>query len=42
MSHYTGFQRLDLQACIHDLHRAFSHAPKHPQQAIRDKYKQSR
>jgi len=41
LSHYTGFQRLDLQACIHDLHRTFSHAPKHPQQAIMDKYKQS-
>ncbi|KAJ7372008.1 Cyclin-A2 [Desmophyllum pertusum] len=42
LSHYTGFQLLDLQACVHDLHRTFSHASKHPQQAIREKYKNCR
>lgn len=42
LSHYTGFQLLDLQACVHDLHRTFSHASKHPQQAIREIYKNCR
>lgn len=41
LAHYTGFQLLDLQACVHDLHRAFSHAPKQQQQSIREKYKSS-
>lgn len=39
LCHYTGFQLLDLQACLHDLHRTFSLAAKNPQQAIREKYK---
>ncbi|XP_068701086.1 G2/mitotic-specific cyclin-A-like isoform X1 [Montipora foliosa] len=42
LSHYTGFQLLDLQACLHNLHRTFSHASKHPQQAIREKYRSPR
>lgn len=41
LAHYTGFQLLDLQACLHDLHRTFSHAPKQQQQSIREKYKNS-
>jgi len=39
LCHYTGFQLLDLQACLHDLHHTFSQAPKRQQQAIREKYK---
>lgn len=42
LCHYTGFQLLDLQPCLHSLHRTFSHASKHPQQAIREKYKSAR
>lgn len=41
LCHYTGFQLIDLQPCLHDLHRTFSHASQHPQQAIREKYKSS-
>ena len=42
LGHYTGFELYDLQACLHDLHRTFSHAPKHPQQAVREKYRNQR
>ncbi|KAK3752615.1 hypothetical protein QZH41_018802, partial [Actinostola sp. cb2023] len=42
LSRYSGFQLHQLQACIQDLHRVFAHAPKHPQQAIREKYKSSK
>lgn len=38
LCHYTGFQLLDLQPCLHDLHRTFSLAPKHAQKAVREKY----
>lgn len=42
MCHYTGFQLLDLQPCLHDLHRTFSLAPKHAQKAVREKYQSAR
>ncbi|XP_062513867.1 cyclin-A2-like [Corticium candelabrum] len=40
--HYSGYATGDVQACLQDLHCTFSHAPRHHQQAIRDKYSQAR
>ncbi|KXJ28471.1 G2/mitotic-specific cyclin-A [Exaiptasia diaphana] len=42
LSSYSGYELHQLQSCIQDLHRAFSHASKHPQKAIRDKYSSSK
>lgn len=36
----TGYTIAELQECLHDLYQAMCKAPQHPQQAVRDKYKQ--
>ncbi len=38
----TGYRDADLEECVRHLHKSFSDAPHHPQQAIREKYKQDK
>lgn len=38
----TGYSTSDFKECLHHLMNTFSNAPSHPQQAIREKYKQAK
>ena len=38
LQHYSGYSVMDIGNCLQDLHRTFAMAPKHSQQAIRQKY----
>eukprot|EP00731_Ephydatia_muelleri_P031178 Em0022g692a len=38
LQYYTGYMVCDIGNCLQDLHRTFSMAQQHPQQAVRTKY----
>lgn len=41
MLNSTGYLLSDLTACVKDLHQTFQNSPRHPQQAVREKYRHS-